>query len=91
MHVQTGVSYLQEIASKASEMEQDFGNFADQGGADVFKRAFGELRKILPCNEDFENMSELDILELAMDYIHNLEDILQQEKVHVNRPTEIKG
>ena len=93
MQVQTGVSYLREIAPKTIAMDEECSNLtSEQGGTEVFKHAFGELRRILPLrSEDFENLSELDILKLAMDYIHDLEQILQREEATVSRATEIKG
>lgn len=41
--------------------------------------AFRALRELLPQNENGQDLSELEVLKLAMEYIHDLEEILHFE------------
>ena len=72
--MQESVNYIAEINAKASEMDSE--GFES---LELVECAFRELREVLPQNETCENLSDLEVLKLAMEYIHNLEELLHYE------------
>ena len=63
-------NYLPEMASETGEVDSE--GFEES----LVQRAFRALREVLPNNERQEKLSELEVLKLAMEYIHELEQIL---------------
>lgn len=41
--------------------------------------AFRALREVLPQDENRKNLSDLEVLKLAMEYIQNLQELLHYE------------
>lgn len=72
--MQESVNYIAEINAKASEMDSE--GFES---LELVECAFRELREVLPQNETCENLSDLEVLKLAMEYIHDLEELLHCE------------
>ena len=72
--MQESVNYIAEINAKASEMDSE--GFES---LELVECAFRELREVLPQNETCENLSDLEVLKLAMEYIHDLEELLHYE------------
>lgn len=73
--MQDSVNYITEINSNVGEC-MDTDGFES---LEPVECAFKALREILPQNESGENLSELEVLKLAMEYIHDLEQILHFE------------
>lgn len=73
--MQDSVKYITEMKSKAGELDAE----GFDGLSEPVECAFRALREILPQNERRENMSDLEVLKLAMEYIHDLEQILHFE------------
>lgn len=73
--MQESVKFITEINSNASELMETEGFES----LEPVECAFRALREILPKNESGENLSELEVLKLAMEYIHDLEQILRFE------------
>lgn len=72
--MQESIKYIEEINAKANEMDPE--GFES---LELVECAFRALREVLPLNESRENLSDLEVLKLAMEYIHNLEEILHYE------------
>lgn len=72
--MQESVKYIAEINAKASEMDSE--GFESM---ELVECAFRALREVLPQNQSCENLSDLEVLKLAMEYIHDLEDLLHYE------------
>lgn len=72
--MQESVKYIAEINAKANELDTE--GFESM---ELVECAFRQLREVLPLSESRENLSDLDVLKLAMEYIHNLEDLLHYE------------
>ena len=75
MKMQDSVKYITEINSNVGERMDTDG----YESLEPVECAFKALREILPQNESRENLSELEVLKLAMEYIHDLEQILHFE------------
>ena len=75
IRMQDSVKYIKEIKSNAGEL-MDTDGFES---LEPVECAFRALREILPQNESRENLSQLEVLKLAMEYIHDLEQILHFE------------
>ena len=73
--MQAGVKYISEMNSNSGEL-MDTDGFEN---LEPVECAFRALRAILPQNECRENLTELEVLKLAMEYIHDLEQILHFE------------
>jgi len=72
--MQESIKYIEEINAKANEMDPE--GFES---LELVECAFRALREVLPLNESRQNLSDLEVLKLAMEYIHNLEEILHYE------------
>ena len=72
--MQESVNYIAGMNAKANEIDSE--GFES---LELVECAFRELRKILPQNESCENLSDLEVLKLAMEYIHDLEELLHYE------------
>lgn len=73
--MQESVKFITEINSSAGELMETDGFES----LEPVQCAFRALREILPQNETREDLSELEVLKLAMEYIHDLEEILHFE------------
>lgn len=76
--MQDSVKYITEINSNVGERMDTDG----YESLEPVECAFKALREILPQNESRENLSELEVLKLAMEYIHDLEQILHFESTN---------
>lgn len=72
--VQDGMKYIKEMNTKANDMDHEGFESLEH-----VERAFRALRELLPQNENGQDLSELEVLKLAMEYIHDLEEILHFE------------
>lgn len=72
--MQDGVKYIKEMNAKANDMDHEGFESLEH-----VERAFRALRELLPQNEKGQDLSELEVLKLAMEYIHDLEEILHFE------------
>lgn len=68
------VKYITEMKSNSSELMETEGF-----DMEPVECAFRALREILPQNASHQNLSDLEVLKLAMEYIHDLEQILHFE------------
>lgn len=69
--MQDSVKYIKDINTK--------GNDEGFESLEHVECAFRALRELLPQNENGQDLSELEVLKLAMEYIHDLEEILHFE------------
>ena len=74
LKMQDSVKLVNEMNAKTSEMDSE--NFESLEHVEC---AFRELRKVLPQYENGESLSEFEVLKLAMEYIHVLEELLHFE------------
>ena len=75
--MQDSVSYITEMKGngKASEMDTD-----GLESLELVQCAFRELREVLPQSENGgKNLTDFEVLTLAMEYIHGLEELLHYE------------
>lgn len=73
--IRESVKYLTEMKSNSSELMETEGFES----LEPVECAFRALREILPQNESRQNLSDLEVLKLAMEYIQDLEQILHYE------------
>ena len=69
--MQESAKFIAEINAKASEMDSE--------SLELVECAFRALREVLPHEANRENLSDLEVLKLAMEYIHDLEELLHFE------------
>lgn len=72
--MQDGVKYIKEMNTKTNDMDHE--GFESLEHVEL---AFRALRELLPQNENGQDLSEFEVLKLAMEYIHDLEEILHFE------------
>ena len=58
-----------EMNAKVSQMETE-------ESLELVECAFRALREVLPQDENRKNLSDLEVLKRAMEYIQNLEELL---------------
>lgn len=81
MEVESGVSYYKEFSLTHSGSRIGTENLEALEGSDLelVQSAFEELKNKLPYNE-LENLTELEVLQLALEYICGLQRILMEKE-----------
>ena len=74
IQMQESVKYITEMNAKVSEKETE--GFES---LELVECAFRALREVLPQDENRENLSDLEVLKLAMEYIQDLQELLHYE------------
>ena len=81
MEVENGVSCYKDfnLSSSSSRIGTESLEVLENSDLELVRSAFEELKSKLPYNE-LENLTELEVLQLALEYIYGLQRILMEKE-----------
>jgi len=79
MEVENGVCYHEKFNLSPVGMGTEKLEVLESPDLELVQTAFQELRNKLPCSE-LENLTELEVLQLALEYIYGLQRILLEKE-----------
>ena len=79
MEIEKGVTCFGKFNLASSRVGEGSLESLESSDLSRVQSAFQELRSKLPCNE-LENLTELEVLQLAVEYIYGLQQILLEKE-----------
>lgn len=73
------MSCYEKFSLASSRMGTENREVLESSDLELVRRAFEELRNKLPYNE-LENLTELEVLQLALEYIYSLQRVLMEKE-----------